>query len=131
MGWVKYINDTILNRFNNTRKPFPTIPAPLLMYETRMRPGISPMAITAEVIKRLNDAGIPTERNVDGSPNMILELVNAIVISIVEEIKDNATIIVTVEPGGISTTGGGANAGGPMVVQSFNVAPFNIKGIIQ
>ena len=47
------------------------------------------------------------------------------------QIKDNAKVTCVLQPGTINSIGTGANAGGPVVVTSYNTIPVNTMGIIQ
>jgi hypothetical protein len=82
-------------------------------------------------INRLPEAGIETGVNADGSPNKINQFVRVLCEEIVTEIKDNAKVTCVLQPGTINSIGTGANAGGPVVVTSYNTIPVNTMGIIQ
>ena len=50
---------------------------------------------------------------------------------LIKELKDNARVTCVIEPSKLNSVGTGANAGGPVVVNSLNTFPSSIKGIIQ
>ena len=50
---------------------------------------------------------------------------------LVTEIKDNAKVTCVLQPGTINSVGTGSNAGGPVVVTSYNTTPVNTYGILQ
>ena len=131
MGWINAIANGIEKAFSVVRKPLVAIPPILLICEIYQRPGLSAIALASAIIKRLPEAGIETGVNNDGSPNKINQFVRIFCEQVVQELKDNALITCSVEPGTINSIGTGGNAGGPVVVTSFNTIPINIRGILQ
>lgn len=131
MGWINKIADGIEKAFSIVRPTLQMIPPILLICEIHKRPGLSAIALTSSIIKRLPEAGIETGINNDGSPNKINQFVRILSEQIIQELKDNARITCVVEPGTINSIGTGANSGGPVVVNSVNTIPINVMGIIQ
>ena len=131
MGWITSIANGIENLFKFTRPALQTIPPILLLCEVKTRPGLSAIALTSAIIRRLPEAGIETGVNVDGSPNKINQFVRIISEELIKELKDNALISCALEPGTINSVGTGANGGGPVVVTSLNTVPMIIRGILQ
>ena len=131
MSWINTIAQGIENAFKAVRPPLQSIPPLLLLCEVFQRPGLSAIALTSAIIKRLPEAGIETGVNADGSPNKINQFVRVLCEEIVTEIKDNAKVTCVLQPGTINSIGTGANAGGPVVVTSYNTIPVNTMGIIQ
>lgn len=131
MGWIDTIANGIKTTFEAVRKPLQTIPPLLLLCELYQRPGLSAIALTSAIISRLPEAGIETGVNPDGSANMINAFVRIIAEETVKEIKDNAKITCVIEPGKIIGTGTGANAGGPIVVQTLNTVICSVFGLIE
>ena len=111
----------------------PLIPIPpiMLVCASVKRPGLSPMLIASRIISRQGEFGARVGVNIDGSPNKMNQLICVMTEEIVKAIKMEGKVTVAVPPGGITTIGTGANAGGPIVVKSNNVLPFNIDGIVQ
>ena len=131
MSWINTIAQGIENAFKAVRPPLQSIPPLLLLVGVTQRPGLSAIALTSAIIKRLPEAGIETGVNADGSPNKINQFVRVLCEEIVTEIKDNAKVTCVLQPGTINSIGTGANAGGPVVVTSYNTIPVNTMGIIQ
>ena len=131
MSWINTIAQGIENAFKAVRPPLQSIPPLLLLCEVFQRPGLSAIALTSAIIKRLPEAGIETGVNADGSPNKINQFVRVLCEEIVTEIKDNAKVTCVLQPGTINSIGTGANAGGPVVVTSYNTIPVNTMGIIE
>ena len=131
MSWINTIAQGIENAFKAVRPPLQSIPPLLLLSEVFQRPGLSAIALTSAIIKRLPEAGIETGVNADGSPNKINQFVRVLCEEIVTEIKDNAKVTCVLQPGTINSIGTGANAGGPVVVTSYNTMPVNTMGIIE
>ena len=131
MSWINTIAQGIENAFKAVRPPLQSIPPLLLLVGVTQRPGLSAIALTSAIIKRLPEAGIETGVNADGSPNKINQFVRVLCEEIVTGIKDNAKVTCVLQPGTINSIGTGANAGGPVVVTSYNTIPVNTMGIIQ
>lgn len=131
MSWINTIANNIEKVFSSVRPALQTIPPILLISEIYQRPGLSAIALASAIIRRLPEAGIETGVNNDGSPNKNNQFVRILCEEIVKEIKDNARVTCIIEPGTINSLGTGANAGGPVVVNSINTTPINILGIIE
>ena len=131
MSWINTIAQGIENAFKAVRPALQSIPPLLLLCEVFQRPGLSAIALTSAIIRRLPEAGIETGVNADGSPNKINQFVRVLCEEIVTEIKDNAKVTCVLQPGTINSIGTGANAGGPVVVTSYNTMPVNTMGIIE
>ena len=131
MSWINTTAQGIENAFKAVRPALQSIPPLLLLCEVFQRPGLSAIALTSAIIRRLPEAGIETGVNADGSPNKINQFVRVLCEEIVTEIKDNAKVTCVLQPGTINSIGTGANAGGPVVVTSYNTIPVNTMGIIE
>ena len=131
MSWINTIAQGIENAFKAVRPPLQSIPPLLLLVGVIQRPGLSAIALTSAIIRRLPEAGIETGVNADGSPNKINQFVRVLCEEVIKEIKDNAKVTCVLQPGTINSIGTGANAGGPVVVTSYNTIPVNTMGIIE
>ena len=131
MSWINTIAQGIENAFKAVRPPLQSIPPLLLLVGVTQRPGLSAIALASAIIRRLPEAGIETGVNPDGSPNKTNKFVRVLCEELVKEIKDNAKVTCVVAPASITSVGTGANAGGPIVVTSYNTTPVNINGIIE
>ena len=131
MSWITSIAQGIEKAFSGIRPALKMIPPLLLICELYRRPGLSAIALTSAIIRRLPEAGIETGVNADGSPNKINGFVRIISEEIVKEFKDNARVTSIIEPGIIMSIGTGSNAGGPVVVTSTNPMITRTLGIIE
>ena len=131
MSWINTIAQGIENAFKAVRPALQSIPPLLLLVGVIQRPGLSAIALTSAIIRRLPEAGIETGVNADGSPNKINQFVRVLCEEVIKEIKDNAKVTCVLQPGTINSIGTGANAGGPVVVTSYNTIPVNTMGIIE
>lgn len=129
MSWISKISETVNEKLGFVRKALPVIPPVLLICEAHNRPGLSAIALSAAVIKRLPEIGIALGANPDGSPNVVSKFVRVLCEEIVTEIKDNLSVQVSLPIGSISVTGVGANAAGPVTVQATNIRPLSALGI--
>lgn len=130
MSWLQKISTYLNKALSITRPPLKTLPAVLLLCESKRRPGLSAIALTSAILNRLSEAGIEIGPNVDGSPNKINQFVRIFSEEIVNELKMNAKISCAVAPMTINSIGNGANAGGPVVVTSANTTPLTIEGLL-
>lgn len=130
-GWIDKIADGIEKIMGFTRIPLVPIPAVLLLCELKNRPGLSAIALTTSIIKRLAEAGIETGVNPDGSPNIINQFVRIMSEEIIKEFKENAQVNIASGPGSVVSMGTGGNAGGQVTIVSSNIAPFGMLGLIR
>ena len=131
MSWINTIAQGIENAFKTVRPALQSIPPLLLLCEVFQKPGLSAIALTTAIIRRLPEAGIETGVNVDGSPNKINQFVRVLCEEVIKEIKDNAKVTCVLQPGTINSIGTGSNGGGPVTVTSYNTIPVNTMGIIE
>ena len=131
MSWINTIAQGIENAFKTVRPALQSIPPLLLLVGVTQRSGLSAIALTTAIIRRLPEAGIETGVNVDGSPNKINQFVRVLCEEVIKEIKDNAKVTCVLQPGTINSIGTGSNGGGPVTVTSYNTIPVNTMGIIE
>lgn len=130
MSWINTITKSISSLMNLLRKPTPPLPLPLLLCEVIHKPGLSAMALTASLLKRMEDAGIPTGPNPDGSPNLNNELAKIFAEEFIKEFKLHARVDLGLPPSTLSITATGGNVGGPIIVQGTNTLPSMIFGSV-
>ena len=131
MSWINTIAQGIENAFKAVRPALQSIPPLLLLCEVFQRPGLSAIALTSAIIRRLPEAGIETGVNADGSPNKINQFVRVLCEEIVTEIKDNAKVTCVLQPNTINSIRTSSNDGGSVVIISYNKIPVNTMGIIK
>ena len=131
MSWINTIAQGIENAFKTVRPALQSIPPLLLLVGVTQRSGLSAIALTSAIIRRLPEAGIETGVNADGSPNKINQFVRVLCEEVIKEIKDNAKVTCVLQPGTINSIGTGSNGGGPVTVTSYNTIPVNTTGIIE
>ena len=115
------IANSIKNLFDISRSPAPTIPPMLMAIGSLQKPGMSAKLSVGNITKELAKHGIPTSPAEDGTENMVVRLVVSIVTEIYRAIREDANIQVAHMPGAIQILTAGANAGGPMISQGFNI----------
>ena len=131
MSWIESVANGRNKSLTSVRAALAVLPASLLICELKRRPGLSAIALTSAIISRLNEAGITTGVNEDGSENKINKFVRIMCEEMVNEIKDNAVVNAVIEPGSVITTGTGANAGGPVTVISTNTMVSQLSGLVR
>ena len=131
MSWISTISKTIDTAFSTVRPALPAIPPILLLCEIARRPGLSAIALTAAIIKRLPEAGIPTGPDEEGKPNKFTQFVRIMSEEIVKEFKNNASISAVGNSGGVSVEIVGSSPTGPVTGKGTNTMPFLIKGLLQ
>ena len=124
------IADTINLVLQKSRKALDDIPALLVVCGSINRPGLSSTLTTAKIITRLNEAGISSGVNTDGTPNKLNKLIRIIVEEIYDDITKNGKVRIAFPPGSISAIGTGANAGGPMEVIVKNIQALAGNGFL-
>ena len=107
------------------------LPAILLRAVAMQRPGISAQDIASKVIERNKQIGIPTGDNQDGTQNLVNMYTYNIVKSVVEALKEDGVIQVSIPANSIIIQATGGNAGGPVTVVGTNIKDTKAYGIIQ
>lgn len=127
---IQSICDSINKLITAARTPLATIPSAILVCSAINRPGISPMLIAANIIRRQSEAGAPFGPAADGGANIAEAMERIRVEEIVKAIKMDSKVQIGIPIGGIQFVGTGANAGGPVTITGFNInAPHGV-GII-
>ena len=127
---IQSICDSITKLINAARTPLNTIPAAILVCSAINRPGLSPMLIASNIIRRQSEAGAPFGAAADGSANIAEAMERSRVEEMVKALKMDAKVQVGIPIGGIQFTGSGANAGGPVIIKGFNTNNAHGIGII-
>ena len=119
---IQQICETIKNRLEKVRNPFPQLNRLLLVCSMIRRPGLSVIQSTANIVKDLNKLGIPTGPMPDGSANLTVGVTFASTKEYYRGLKKDASIQVGFQPGSMMVTAYGGNAGGPIVVNGINMS---------
>lgn len=103
---IEQICKTISNFFNNVRPPFPQLPKMLLVCSMMRRPGLSTIHSVANITKDLNKLGIPTGSMPDGSSNLTIGFVYALVNEVFRALKFDASVQGGVQIGSLMVQAG-------------------------
>lgn len=126
---IQEISETIKKVIEGVRLPLIKIPSILLVCSTINRPGLSAQLTAANIIRRQSEAGVPVGRLPDGSSNGYEAMEVIRVEEIFKAIKMDSRVDSSLPIGGIQFSGVGGNAGGPVVVQGFNINNPSVAGI--
>lgn len=118
---IQSICESINKLINTARTPLSNIPPLLLVCSAINRPGMSAMMIASNIIRRQTEAGAPFGPSKDGSANIAEAMERIRVEEIVKAIKMDGKVQVAIPIGGIQFMGTGSNAGGPIIINGFNV----------
>lgn len=122
---------TIKNTLDSVKMPAIPVPPYLINMGAPLRSGISPAMVAVKVISKQSEAGAPYGPNEDGSANIAEAMERIRVETIVDALKNDAQVQITIPPGAISIIGKGESAAGPVVVEGTNINIVNAFGIIQ
>jgi len=102
------------------------LPKPSLkqILAAKARPGLSSDILSASIIARFPEIGIPTGPLVGGSPNVMEEFVKVVCEEFIDAIRSDMRIDVALDPGAV-VVANGANAGGPVVAVGSTTAPHS------
>ena len=107
------------------------MPAILLLCAAMSRQGLSPLRSLSNVCKALEELGIPMGANPDGSPNLIISILNEVFKEAYRAFTEDAVIQGGIEPGAMQVMSNGANSGGTMVCIGTNIVPTHTWGVVQ
>jgi hypothetical protein len=110
------------NRFQLSRLSIKQI----LLAKTRA--GLNAEILTASVVARFPEIGIPTGPLIGGTPNVMEKYTNVLLEEIVDAIQGDMRIDVVTDPGATVIANGG-NAGGPVVAVGATTTPHTGIGI--
>ena len=130
MTTIQDICEKISGLITKARAPLANIPPLILACSAINRPGLSPMLIASNIIRRQSEAGAPYGPAKDGGANIAEAMERIRVEEIIKAIKMDAKVQIAIPAGGIQFTGTGANAGGPVVVTGFNINAAQGIGIV-
>jgi len=117
--------------FDIPRTPIESLPPPLLLFGARLRPGLSPRAITSSIIARQSESGAPVG-DIFSQQNNIMESMTMIIVEeIITALQVDAKIEIVIPPGVQVTTTGAGNLGGPVVSQGFTTSIGSGSGVIR
>lgn len=94
----------------------------------KARPGMSSDILSASIIARFPEIGIPNGPLVGGSPNVMEEFVKVFCEEFIDSIQNDMRVDVALDPGAVLTAAGG-NAGGPVTVVGATTAPHSATGV--
>ena len=128
---ISSVTSAINELFDTQKAKAMELPAILLRAVAMQRPGISAQDIASKVIARNKQIGIPTGDNQDGNQNLGNMYTYNIVKSVVEALKEDGVIQVSIPANSIIIQATGGNAGGPVTVVGTNIKDTKAYGIIQ
>lgn len=128
---ISGVTNKINGYFDKFKTPASLLPAFLLRCVSLKRTGISPMETTSNAIEYIKSAGIPTEENEDGSPNLVNEYTYAVVKAVTDSIKEQGMVQITIPANSLMIQATGGNAGGPVTCIGTNLTDTVAYGIIQ
>ena len=127
---IEEICNSITKVMDSARAPFSNVPAFLLACGSVNRPGLSAMNVASKIIQRQAEAGAPIGAAADGSRNISEAMERIRVEEVFNALKMDSRVQIGIPIGGIQIMATGANAGGPVVSNGFNVNYCKGEGII-
>lgn len=128
---IEKICQSISKLLEKARAPLVAIPSIILICSAIKRPGLSAMMIASNIIRRQSEAGAPVGPAADGSRNIAEAMEVIRVEELLKAIHLDGKVEIAIPPGGITSVGSGANAGGPVVVTSINTMPVSGSGVFR
>ena len=123
------LTDAIDNLFDSRKRVEDIADGLMLVCALADRPGLSQLISTSYITKVLNELGIPTGPGPDGSPNLIVKAISAIVGEVFRAITFDAKTLGAAEIGSLGVESMGANAGGPVLSKGVNTLTGVIRSI--
>ena len=119
---IQQICNSIKGLFEKVRSPFPQLPRLPLVCALPKRPGLSAIHSTGNIVQDLNTLGIPTGSMPDGSANLTVGFVYAIIKEMFRALKEDASGQGGFTIGSIQIIVSGSNGGGPFTARGFNTS---------
>lgn len=127
---IRTICDSVSGVIESVRPPALQVPSSLINMGAIFRPGLSALITASKIIARQSEAGAPYGALADGSANIAEAMERIRVEEIINALKYDAQLQITIPPGGIAITATGANSAGPVTVQGTNTGLVKGIGII-
>ena len=112
---------------NEDRQTLPRLSLKQIL-TAKTRPGLSSDILSADIIRRFPEAGIPNSSLVGGAANSMEIFVKIMCEEIIDSIQSSMRVDIALDPGAVLTASGG-NSGGPIVVVGSTTAPHSGVGI--
>ena len=128
---IKSLIGLINNALDVARKPANRLAAFLIYATARVRPGVSKIKISSEIIAENATLGINTGQMPDGTDNVVNEFVYNMVEKVIDSLKDDALVECVIPAGSLVVEAKGANAGGPIVAIGTNINNAKGYGVIR
>ena len=93
------LSELIKTTINTARKPASDLAPLLTTIEGMMRPGMSAISLTANIVSRLGEAGINTGTLPDGSEPQITKVIRIISEELIKEVQLNMKVMTEIRPG--------------------------------
>lgn len=128
---IKNVLDLTNSAIDAVRKPVDIMTGYLIYATARVRPGVSKIKISSEIIAENATYGINIGQMPDGTDNVVNEFVCNVVEKVVDSLKDDAMVECVIPIGSVIVTAKGANAGGPVVAVGTNINNAKGYGVIR
>jgi hypothetical protein len=127
---ISGVLNLILTAFSLPEEPASTPPPPLILAGAKLRPGMSAKAITARIISRLSEAGLPTGDDFADGPNTTNAMISIITEEHVNSIQTEAVVAGAMAPGLPVSTVGVGNLGAPVASTGASTGIGSFNGTI-
>lgn len=121
------IADFLLFLLNDDRVQLPKLSIKQILL-AKGRPGLSSEILSASIISRFPEAGIPTGPLVGGATNVMENLIKIMCEEFVDALQTDMRIDVVTDAGATVSASGG-NAGGPVVCVGATISPHTGIGV--
>jgi len=128
---ISGVLNTILTAFSIPETPVTPLPPPLIMTGAKLRTGLSASAISARIISRQSEAGLPVGDVFADGPNTSEAMLTIIIDELINAIHTEAVVNVVIPPGISVTTIGVGNLGAPVLSQGSTKTMGIGDGIIR
>ena len=96
---IDKLSELIRTSIDTARKPASDLAPFLTTIEGMMRPGMSAISLTANIVSRLGEAGINTGTLPDGSEPQITKVIRIISEELIKEVQLNMKVMTEIRPG--------------------------------
>lgn len=126
------ILNMIMSVFSMMKQPADTLPPPLVMIGSKLRPGLSGRDMAARVISRFSESDAVSGQVFEEGNNVMTALVVIIMEEIVNAIQTEAKVTSAIDPGSILIQSNGIGfAGFPVSSVGTNPSIVSGNGVIQ
>lgn len=127
---ITSVINSFISKMNSKISKVVAIPALLLLCSAKSRPGLSAIRSLTNICKNMEEIGITTAPNPDGTPNKFVQFAYCITKEYVRSMTEDCVVQGGIEAASMNILSQGSNQAGPVVSTGTNLLPTNLWAVL-